>query len=188
MKYAQRRLNHVDAHGEVRRGWRWGHLPRRLPHGPRRGRHRHLRVPGGAARALFLLPRVILLYGGLYGDLYGRPRYFPPQARLVERFDRLGDGRLHYHEFVRMLSATRAEQHDDPVPAIRPHEAPADELARLQVKYHITRPLAPPYSLRTVLLKVESYNDALGLQLENARMQNAALKVRHHELEQAGLA
>jgi hypothetical protein len=25
--------------------------------------------------------------------------------------------------------------------------------------YHITRPLAPPYSLHTVLLKVESYND-----------------------------
>ena len=84
--------------------------------------------------------------------MYGRPRYFPPQARLVERFDRLGDGRLHYHEFVRMLSATRAEQHDDPIPSVRLHEAPADELARLQ--------------------------------LENARMQNAALKVRHHELEQ----
>jgi hypothetical protein len=33
--------------------------------------------------------------------------------------------------------------------------------ASLQVsQYHITRPLAPPYIFHTVLLKVESYNDA----------------------------
>jgi hypothetical protein len=32
-------------------------------------------------------------------------------------------------------------------------------------KYHITRTLAPPYSLHTVLLKVESYNDAFFLQV-----------------------
>jgi hypothetical protein len=32
--------------------------------------------------------------------------------------------------------------------------------AGLEVReYHITRPLAPPYSLHTVLLKVELYND-----------------------------
>jgi hypothetical protein len=29
---------------------------------------------------------------------------------------------------------------------------------RARVQYHITRPLEPPYSLNTVLLKVESYN------------------------------
>jgi hypothetical protein len=29
-------------------------------------------------------------------------------------------------------------------------------------QYHTTRPLAPPYSLHTVLLKVESYNDVTG--------------------------
>jgi hypothetical protein len=39
--------------------------------------------------------------------------------------------------------------------------APA-ELARLEGEIHITRPLAPPYSLHTVLLKVESYNGLEG--------------------------
>ena len=35
-----------------------------------------------------------------------------------------------------------------------------DDVRRvLDLQYHITRPLAPPYSLHTVLLKVESYND-----------------------------
>jgi hypothetical protein len=29
-----------------------------------------------------------------------------------------------------------------------------------EVQYRTTRPLAPPYSLHTVLLKVESYNDS----------------------------
>ncbi len=33
------------------------------------------------------------------------------------------------------------------------------ERARASGQYHITRPLAPPYSLHTVLLKVEPYDD-----------------------------
>eukprot|EP01047_Picozoa_sp_COSAG01_P087066 COSAG01_NODE_19873_length_984_cov_1.628249_1_plen_161_part_00 len=45
----------------------------------------------------------------------------PARARkMVAHFDRTGDGRLHYHEFVRLLSATRAEAHEE-----RAHEAAA---------------------------------------------------------------
>eukprot|EP01052_Picozoa_sp_SAG31_P075200 SAG31_NODE_34372_length_333_cov_1.555556_1_plen_85_part_10 len=32
-------------------------------------------------------------------------------AKLIKTFDRAGDGHLAYHEFVRMLSSTRAESH-----------------------------------------------------------------------------
>ena len=32
---------------------------------------------------------------------------------MVKAFDRTGDGRLHYHEFVRLLTATRAEAHEE---------------------------------------------------------------------------
>lgn len=34
-------------------------------------------------------------------------------SKMVAAFDRTGDGRLHYHEFVRLLSATRAEEHEE---------------------------------------------------------------------------
>lgn len=34
-------------------------------------------------------------------------------SKMVHAFDRTGDGRLHYHEFVRLLSATRAEAHEE---------------------------------------------------------------------------
>eukprot|EP01043_Picozoa_sp_COSAG02_P073616 COSAG02_NODE_14386_length_1277_cov_3.599564_2_plen_281_part_01 len=34
-------------------------------------------------------------------------------SKMVRAFDRTGDGRLHYHEFVRLLSATRAEAHEE---------------------------------------------------------------------------
>ena len=34
-------------------------------------------------------------------------------AKMVAHFDRTGDGRLHYHEFVRLLSETRAESHEE---------------------------------------------------------------------------
>jgi len=34
-------------------------------------------------------------------------------AKMVAHFDRNGDGRLHYHDFVRLLSATRAESHEE---------------------------------------------------------------------------
>jgi Ca2+-binding EF-hand superfamily protein len=45
----------------------------------------------------------------------------PARARkMVAHFDRTGDHRLHYHEFVRLLSATRAEAHEE-----RAHEAAA---------------------------------------------------------------
>jgi hypothetical protein len=47
-------------------------------------------------------------------------------SKMVHAFDRTGDGRLHYHEFVRLLSATRAEAHEEKTTAA---SAPAPESA-----------------------------------------------------------
>ena len=42
-------------------------------------------------------------------------------SKMVAAFDRTGDGRLHYHEFVRLLSVTRAEEHEEKtVAAVQP--------------------------------------------------------------------
>ena len=42
---------------------------------------------------------------------------------MVKAFDRTGDGRLHYHEFVRLLTATRAEAHEEKTASAPPSPA-----------------------------------------------------------------
>ena len=44
-------------------------------------------------------------------------------AKMVKAFDRTGDGRLHYHEFVRLLTATRAEAHEEKTASAPPSPA-----------------------------------------------------------------
>jgi hypothetical protein len=87
-------------------------------------------------------------------------------AQLRLHFDPDGDGNITKKEFRDgFIKGVVEGKFASDVPCVlgRPI-GPAHTLREaweaLQVQYHIARPLAPPYGLRTVLLKVGSYNGA----------------------------